>query len=87
MGRQFLRSGTGVGANYREGLRARSKSEYAAKLSIALMELAETLYWLELVERASIMAARRLANLRGEISELSAILVALIKQARARAGT
>jgi len=53
VGRQLLRSGTGVGANYREGLRARSKSEYAAKLSIALMELEETLYWLELVERAS----------------------------------
>jgi len=87
VGKQLLRSGTGVGANYREGLRARSKSEYAAKLSIALIELEETLYWLELVERASIMAARRLANLREEISELSAILVTLIKQARARAGT
>ena len=50
IGKQVLRSGTAVGANYREGLRARSKTEYAAKLNIGLMELEETMYWLELLE-------------------------------------
>ncbi len=39
IGKQFLRSGTSVGANYREGLRARSRSEYGTKLNISLMEL------------------------------------------------
>jgi four helix bundle protein len=52
IGKQILHSGTSVGANYREGLRARSRSEYAAKLNISLMELEETLYWLELLEAA-----------------------------------
>src|SRR5215467_4922355 len=52
IGRQLLRSGTSVGANYREGIRARSHSEYTAKLNLSLMELEETLYWLELVEES-----------------------------------
>ncbi len=82
IGKQVLRSGTAVGANYREGLRARSKSEYAAKLNLGLMELEETLYWLELLERASIISAPKLAGLKTETSELSAIFVTLIKQAK-----
>jgi four helix bundle protein len=83
IGKQLLRSGTAVGANYREGLRARSKIEYAAKLNISLMELEETLYWLELLEHAEIISVERLAPLKLETSELCAILVSLIKRARA----
>jgi four helix bundle protein len=85
IGKQILRSGTAVGANYREGLRARSKSEYAAKLNIGLMELEETLYWLELMERAGIVSASRLELLKAETCELTAIFVALIKMARSKA--
>jgi four helix bundle protein len=85
IGKQVLRSGTAVGANYREGLRARSKSEYAAKLNIGLMELEETLYWLELMEQAGIVPASRLASLKAETCELTAIFVALIKMARTKA--
>lgn len=83
IGRQVLRSGTAVGANYREGLRARSKSEYAAKLNIGLMELEETLYWFEALEHSQIVPGPKLVPLVTETSELSAILVTLIKQARA----
>jgi four helix bundle protein len=86
IGKQVLRSGTAVGANYREGLRARSKSEYAAKLNIGLMELEETMYWLELLEGAGIVPSSRLALLKTETSELTAIFVALIKMARSKAG-
>jgi four helix bundle protein len=85
IGKQVLRSGTAVGANYREGLRARSKSEYAAKLNIGLMELEETLYWLELMEQAGIVPPSRLALLKAETCELMAIFVALIKMARTKA--
>jgi len=85
IGKQILRSGTAVGANYREGLRARSKSEYAAKLNVGLMELEETLYWLELMEQAGIVPASRLALLKAETCELTAIFVVLIKMARTRA--
>jgi len=86
IGKQILRSGTAVGANYREGLRARSKSEYATKLSVGLMELEETLYWLELLEDANIIPARRLAALKDETGQLSAIFVTLIKQAKRNRG-
>lgn len=85
IGKQVLRSGTAVGANYREGLRARSKSEYAAKLNIGLMELEETMFWLELLEGAGIVSSSRLALLKTETSELTAIFVALIKMARSKA--
>jgi four helix bundle protein len=86
IGKQFVRTGTAVGANYREGLRARSKSEYAAKLNLGLMELEETLYWLELLEEAGIISGSKLSGLKGEASELRAIFVTLIKQARAGEG-
>jgi four helix bundle protein len=81
IGRQVLRSGTSVGANYREGLRARSRSEYATKLNISLMELEETLYWLELMEE-SILKNAEVSKLKLEVGELSAILVTLIKRAK-----
>lgn len=82
LGRQFLRSGTSVGANFREGLRARSRSEYATKLNIALMELEEALYWLELLEGARIKSGETIEPLRRETQELSAIFVSLIKRAK-----
>ncbi len=81
IGKQILHSGTSVGANYREGLRARSRSEYATKLNISLMELEETLYWLELLE-AAILRNTEVNSLKAEASELCAILVTLIKRAK-----
>jgi four helix bundle protein len=81
IGKQVLRSGTSVGANYREGLRARSRSEYATKLNISLMELEETLYWLELLEE-SVLKNAEIANLKSEAGELCAILVTLIKRSK-----
>ena len=82
MGRQVLRSGTSVGANYREGIRARSSIEYAAKLNISLMELEETAYWLELLEE-SVLRNDQVRRLKSEINELCAIFVTLIKRAKA----
>jgi four helix bundle protein len=81
IGKQILRSGTSVGANYREGLRARSRPEYATKLNISLMELEETLYWLELMEE-SVLNNAEVSKLKLEVGELCAILVTLIKRAK-----
>ncbi len=78
IGSQLLRSGTSVGANYREAIRARSRTEYGSKLQIGLMELEETSYWLELLEAATIFPASKLGALKAESSELAAILVTLI---------
>ncbi len=80
IGHQLLRSGTSVGANYREAIRGRSRSEYASKLQVSLMELEETLYWIELLEASHIFSATKLAGLKGESSELCAILVTLINK-------
>jgi four helix bundle protein len=82
IGDQLLRSGMGVGANFREATRARSGAEFAAKVNIGLMELEETAYWFELLQEAEILAADRLAPLIAEKEELISIFVTIIKNAK-----
>ncbi len=82
IGNQLLRSGTSVGANYREATRSRSPSEYGSKLQQSLMELEETLYWLELLEASGVFSSAKLADLKSESSELCAILVTLINKSK-----
>jgi four helix bundle protein len=55
LGKQLLRSGTSVGAQYREAVRARSRAEFVSKIEAALQELEETLYWIELLADARIV--------------------------------
>jgi four helix bundle protein len=86
LGDQLLRAGTSVGAHYREAIRARSKAEYVAKLNAGLMELEETLYWLELIHSAKLIPDSRLKDLMRESEELTAILVSLIKKEKPRRG-
>lgn len=69
IGRQVLRSGTSVGANYREAYRARSSAEFISKLGDCLKELEETVYWLELLVESGCMPTIKLADLMGEASE------------------
>ena len=75
-GKQLLRSGTSVGANYREGDRARSSAEMLAKFGICIQELDETAYWLELLIEAGVVSAATLETLLDETHQLTAILVA-----------
>jgi four helix bundle protein len=82
--KQLLRSGTSPGAHFREALRARSKAEYVAKMNGGLMELEETLYWLEIVEGAQLLNASTLKLIEEETSELIAIFVSLIKKWRGK---
>jgi four helix bundle protein len=84
IGKQFLRSGTSVGANYRESCRARSRAEFTSKLGIVLQELEETSYWLELLAKSKTMSVSRLANLRKETDELIAIYVSSINTAKSK---
>jgi four helix bundle protein len=65
LGKQMLRSGTSVGANYRESYRARSKSEFIAKCGDSLRELEETAYWLELLVQATIVPPETLGARTG----------------------
>lgn len=82
LGKQVLRSGTSVGANYREASRARSKAEFIAKMGDCLKELGESEYWLDLVSEEKVVAPAKLAPLLEETRELIAIFVTSIKTAR-----
>ncbi|MGI8602972.1 MAG: four helix bundle protein [Verrucomicrobiales bacterium] len=82
LGKQVLRSGTSVGANYREAHRARSKAEFIAKAGDCLREIEETGYWLELLVEGGIVAAEKLAPLRQECDELIAIFVTIVRKAK-----
>lgn len=84
LGKQLLRSGTSVGAHYREAVRARSTAEHVSKLGGALQELEETAYWLELLEQARIISDRRPADLQREVQELIAVLVSCSQKAKAK---
>jgi len=80
MGKQVLRSGTSVGANYREACRARSKAEFVAKLGDCLKELDESSYWFELLEKTATVASTSLEPLQKECNELLAILTTIAKK-------
>ena len=82
--RQLLKSGTSPGAHFREALRSRSKAEYVAKMNGGLMELEETLYWLEIVEGAGLMTPNKLESINTETNDLIAIFVSLIKKWRGK---
>ncbi len=80
LGKQLLRSGTSVGANFAEATRTHSLADKAAKQQICIKELEETAYWLRLLSRAELIAAPRLAPLLAETSELTAIFVASVRK-------
>ena len=80
--RQLAKAGTSPGAHFREGLRARSKAEYVAKMNGGLMELEEALYWLELVEGAELASKPEISALSQETRELIAIFISLINKWR-----
>ena len=82
LGKQVLRSGTSVGANYREAYRARSKAEFIAKCGDCLRELEETSYWLELLVDGNIVPADQLSPLQQECDELIAIFVTILKRSK-----
>ena len=84
IGKQLLRAGTSVGANYRAACRAKSSADYLYKLKIVEEEADETLYWLELLIEAELVSETRLAPLMQEVDEIIAMTVASIKTTKAR---
>lgn len=82
IGKQLLRSGTSVGANYRAARRGRSKREFVAKLGIVQEEADESLFWLELIIDTKLLPARRVRSLEREANELVAIMAQSIKTAK-----
>src|ERR1051326_1552730 len=76
IGRQLLRSGTSVAANYRAVCRARSDAEFVSKIGIVLEEADETSFWLELLVETGIVTAQLLEPLRNEMDQLTRIFSA-----------
>ena len=84
LGRQLLRSATSVAANYRAVCRARSKAEFISKIGVVVEEIDESVFWLEFLVDAGIIAQSRMESLLKEATELLAIFAASQHTARNR---
>src|SRR5689334_18860638 len=82
IGKQLLRAGTSVAANYRSTNRARSRAEFTSKMGVVVEEADETVFWLEILVETGIVAKARLQALLAEANELVAIFAASHRTAR-----
>lgn len=83
IGKQLLRSGTSIGANVREALRAQTTPDFQTKLNIALKEASETEYWVELLRDADYITTEQATSLLADNIELLKILTSIIKTLKA----
>jgi four helix bundle protein len=70
LGKQLLRSGTSVAANYRAVCRSRSDAEFVAKMGTVIEEADESAFWLELLVESEIIPQEKLTSLHKEANEL-----------------
>jgi four helix bundle protein len=82
IGRQLLRCGTSVGANYRASCRAKSQADFIAKMGIVEEEADETIYWMELLIESGVVRSGALTELLNEANQIVAMTVASIRTAR-----
>ena len=82
LGKQLLRSGISVGANYRAVCRAKSNADFINKLRIVEEECDESLFWMELLVENNLIKETKLRDLMNETNEILAIVVASAKTAR-----
>ena len=82
LSKQILRSGTGIGALYREAEYAESKADFIHKLAIAQKEANETLYWLELLKETNYFSEKEFQSLFDECEELLKMITSSIKTAK-----
>jgi len=84
MGKQLLRSGTSVAANYRAVCRSRSKAEFVARIGVVAEEADESVLWLELIEATETLSNKQLSEIFSEARALAAIFSASHKTARGK---
>jgi four helix bundle protein len=82
--RQFLRSGTAIGALVREAEQAESKADFVHKLSIALKEASETRYWIDLLHQSNYLDPAMHKSLDAELHEMLKLLTSIIKTSKSR---
>lgn len=76
---QILKSGTSIGANVKEAVRAQSKPDFYSKMNIALKECSETEYWLELLHESGYITEEQFESIYGDCKELLKILISITK--------
>lgn len=84
LGKQALRSGTSIGANYCEAVSGSSRKQFIAILEIVQREARETNYWLDVIRESKLVKPELLTGLAQEANELLAIITATIKTAKRR---
>ena len=84
LGKQIIKSGTSVGANYHEALRSSSQAHFVSIMEIALREVSETKYWLEVLAEACVIDAANLRPIDDECEQLMRILAATVRSAKQR---
>ena len=84
LGRQLIRSGTSIGANYRAACRGKSTADVIAKLRIVDEEADESAYWMELLIESGLLPEARLSELLQETNEIVAMTVASIRTLQKR---
>jgi four helix bundle protein len=82
MPKQLLRCGTSIGANIREAQSGESKADFIHKFSIALKEVNETIYWLELLSKTEFISEAQFQNISNDIGELRKIISSIILTAK-----
>jgi len=86
LGKQFLRAGTSVGANYRAVCRAKSDADFISKMGTVVEEVDESVFWLELIEKASVCNSASVQPLKTEANELLRIFSTSLNTAKRNAG-
>lgn len=82
LSKQVLRSGTSIGANVREALHGESRKDFAHKMSIALKETAETMYWLDLLVATGYLEEKHAKTMQGDVGELYKMIVSTVKSVK-----
>ena len=81
---QLQRSGTSIGANYSEACDAESKADFVHKMTIALKEANETIYWLKVLYGSKLISQKQYNDLMSDVEELYMVLTAGIKTAKSK---
>ena len=80
--RQLLKSGTSIGANVHEGVRAQSKNDFESKMNIALKEASETDFWLEIFTETDYLTKEEYASINGDCVEIIKILTSILNTSK-----
>ena len=86
LSKQILRSGTSIGANVAESQSAQSDADFVSKMSIALKEANESLYWLKKMHKGNIITENEFISMQADNTELIKLLTSIIKTKKGNMG-